>query len=309
MTTAIVGYTGFVGSNLCAIKTFDACYNSKNIESAFGTNPDLLVYSGIPAAMFLANKFPEQDLAVIENAIENIRRIKAKRVVLISSIAVYNQTFDVDEDSLIDKEKSTAYGRNRRILEEWVEQNCPNSLIIRLPGIYGINLKKNFLYDMIQVIPTMLTHEKYEELSVQSSLIHDNYEMQDNGFAKCTASDPALRHLLKAEFQKKGFTALLFTDSRGIFQYFHLSQLWTIIEKALNANIRLLNVAVEPLTIAEIYRYVYDGQEFHNELSKPIPHFDFKTIHCDVLGGENGYLQDKQTCLQQIKQFVLKESL
>ena len=123
MKTAIVGYTGFVGSNICASTKFDAYYNSKNIEEAFDTQPDLLVYSGVRAEMFLANKFPEKDLEIIENAIENIKRINPKRVVLISSVAVYNQTFDVDENTVINKEESTAYGRNRRILEEWVEQN------------------------------------------------------------------------------------------------------------------------------------------------------------------------------------------
>ena len=44
MRSAIVGYTGFVGSNICDTTEFDAYYNSKNIEEAFGTCPDLLVY-------------------------------------------------------------------------------------------------------------------------------------------------------------------------------------------------------------------------------------------------------------------------
>lgn len=33
---ALVGYTGFVGSNLYAKGTFDRVYNSKNIEEAYG---------------------------------------------------------------------------------------------------------------------------------------------------------------------------------------------------------------------------------------------------------------------------------
>lgn len=308
MTTAIVGYTGFVGSNICATTKFDAYYNSKNIEEAFGTCPDLLVYSGVRAEMFLANKFPEKDLEVIENAIENIKKINPKRVVLISTIAVYNQTFDVDESTIINKEDATAYGRNRRILEEWVEHNYTDSLIVRLPGIYGINLKKNFLYDMINLIPAMLTEAKYNELASQSPLIKENYTMQDNGFAKCSASDIAIRKELKAEFQKIGFTALLFTDSRGIFQYFHLGQLWALIEKAMASDVRVLNVAVEPVTIEEIYSYVYDGKEFKNELNKPVPHFDFKTIYTDILGGKDGYILDKATCLKQIKDFFIEES-
>lgn len=307
MKTAIVGYTGFVGSNLCASHTFDSCYNSKNIERAFGTEPDLLLYSGVRAEMFLANKFPEKDLEIIENAIENIKRIKAKRVVLISSIAVYNQTFNVDENTVINKKESTAYGRNRRILEEWVEQNYTDSLVVRLPGIYGMNLKKNFLYDMIHIIPAMLTEAKYKELSAQSELIKANYVMQDNGFAKCVA-DEDTRKVLKGEFQKNGFTALLFTDSRGIFQYYNLNRLWQLIETALYNNIRTVNVAVEPVTIAEIYSHVYDGKTFTNYLDKPVPHFDFRTVHTNVFGGENGYILDKKTCLDDIKRFIHEQT-
>ena len=49
MKKALVGYTGFVGSNIYAATDFDAVYNSKNIEESFGTNPDLLVYAGLRA--------------------------------------------------------------------------------------------------------------------------------------------------------------------------------------------------------------------------------------------------------------------
>ena len=71
----IVGYTGFVGSNIVANHQFDGLYNSKNITEAYGKNPDLLVYSGVPAEMFLANQNPEADKALMDQAIENIKQI------------------------------------------------------------------------------------------------------------------------------------------------------------------------------------------------------------------------------------------
>ena len=37
---ALVGYTGFVGSNLYENGSFDSVFNSKNISDAFGTNPE-----------------------------------------------------------------------------------------------------------------------------------------------------------------------------------------------------------------------------------------------------------------------------
>ena len=65
MSTLLVGYTGFVGSNLYLKKDFDEVYNSKNIKEAYGKNPDLLVYSGLKAEKYLANNNPEEDMKLV----------------------------------------------------------------------------------------------------------------------------------------------------------------------------------------------------------------------------------------------------
>lgn len=85
----LVGSTGFVGGNLAAKHTFAAACHSSDIAAQYGTRPELCVYAGVPAAMFLANADPEADLAVMRAARENLRRIAPKELVLISSIAVW----------------------------------------------------------------------------------------------------------------------------------------------------------------------------------------------------------------------------
>ena len=60
---SLVGYTGFVGSNLMSQISFDQYFNSKNITDAFGTKPELLVYAGLRAEKFLANRNPDFDYA------------------------------------------------------------------------------------------------------------------------------------------------------------------------------------------------------------------------------------------------------
>ena len=86
---ALVGYTGFVGSNIYETGSFDQVYNSKNIEDAYGTNPDLLIYAGLRAEKYLANNAPEKDMELIEQAQENIEKINPKKLVLISTIDVF----------------------------------------------------------------------------------------------------------------------------------------------------------------------------------------------------------------------------
>lgn len=304
MNTSIVGYTGFVGSNLCCSFNFDGKFNSKNIKDAFNSKPDLLVYAGVPAEMFLANKYPFQDELIIRNAIENIKKINPAKVVLISSIAVYDQTYNVDENSIIDEFKSSNYGRNRRILEKWIEENFNDYLIVRLPGLYGINLKKNFIYDMIHLIPGMLNEEKFKELSFKESLLLKYYQLQSNGFYKCKSMiNKKEIKILQECFTNLNFTALNFTDSRGIYQYYNLNQLWKHLTIALSNKIKLLNIATEPVTPAEIYKYV-TGEDFLNEINKPVPHFDFKTKYASIFSGNNGYILTKEQELSDIKKFV-----
>lgn len=88
---ALVGYTGFVGSNLYTSGDFDAAYNSKNIQEAYGTCPDLLVYAGLRAEKYLANNAPEKDMEQIIEAEQNIKKIRPKKLVLISTIDVFKE--------------------------------------------------------------------------------------------------------------------------------------------------------------------------------------------------------------------------
>lgn len=300
---SLVGYTGFVGSNLAAGHTFDGLYNSKNIQDAFGTRPDLLVYAGVRAEMFLANHDPAADLANLKQAAENIQRIQPRQLVLISTISVYDDPAGADEDSPIDKTRLTAYGANRRWLEEWVETEMPNRLIVRLPALYGRGLKKNFLYDYIHFIPPMLTQAKRAELGAREPLIAECYLPLDNGFFKCRELNREEREALKAAFRRTGFSALNFTDSRSQYQFYDLGCLWDHIAKALELGVEKLNLATQPVSVAEVYRALCGG-EFVNELDKPPFHYDFRTRHDRALGGADGYLQDREQVLSGIRAFV-----
>ena len=157
----LVGSTGFVGGNLLASHHFAAACHSSDIAAQYGTHPDLCVYAGVPAAMFLANADPAADLAVMRAARENLQKIDPRAVVLVSTIAVYADSRGKDETDEPDEAGLSAYGRNRLQLERWVRQDFPDALIVRLPALYGKGLKKNFLYDLRTITPAMLKAEKY----------------------------------------------------------------------------------------------------------------------------------------------------
>ena len=298
---ALLGYTGFVGSNLAVSAKFDGLYNSKNVKDAFGTNPDVLYYSGVPAAKFIANKFPDMDMAIMRGAVENMRKINPKKLVLISTVDVYKDPNGKDEDSIMDTDGQEAYGKNRLWLEQQVKQICPDYHIVRLPGLYGKNIKKNFIYDFINYIPALLNEKKMAELSDKEPALKEYYALRDDGFwAVKTDADKAT---LKEIFRELGFSALNFTDSRGIFQYYNLKYLYNDIQKVIENNIRVMNIATQPIEIGTLHK-VLTGNEFVNKMAAKPPYYDFKTKHCDVFGGKDGYIQTAEFVYNDIKEFV-----
>ena len=299
----LVGYTGFVGSNIATKHQFDGVYNAKNVVESYGTNPELLVYSGVPAQKFIANQYPEEDFKVIEQAIDNIKKINPKKIVLISTIDIYKEPVNVDEDSKIELEDLQPYGKNRYYLEDWVKQNFEDYLIVHLPGLYGKNIKKNFIYDLIHIIPSMLKKEKFEELIEKDNFIEQYYELQDNGFYKCKEVSTEEKVKLKEYFNRIGFTALNFTDSRGVYQFYHLKYLWEHIVEAMEKGIKVLNLATEPIKISELYEYIY-GKQFENEIANNIPYYDYKTKYAELFNGKDGYIFSKEFVLEDIKKFV-----
>lgn len=303
---ALVGYTGFVGSNIYAKGQIDKAFHSKNIEEAYGLQPDLLIYAGLRAEKYLANHAPEQDMALIEQAKENITRIAPKKLVLISTVDVWKEPVNVKEDDEVDCKNLPAYGLNRYRLECWVREQYPDALIIRLPGLFGRNIKKNFLYDYIHVIPFMLKEAKFEELSAKEPILIDCYELQTNGFYKCKELSAEKREELKSVFRKLGFTALNFTDSRNRYQFYPLERLWDDIQTALAHEITLWHPATEPVSAAEVYEYLTGG-EFKNELGAAPVVYDYRTKYDTVFGGGNGYICNKEEILQKIAEFIRQE--
>ncbi len=305
MDLSLVGYSGFVGSNLTEQVDFKHKYNSKNIEEAFGVLHDVVVYSGVRAEKYIANTNPEEDLLHIELAIENIKKMKLKKLVLISTVDVYANPVNVNESTPIDVNGLQAYGKNRYLLEEWVKENIDDYHIIRLPGLYGKNLKKNYIYDIIKIIPSMLKEEKIQELAKKTPFdIFKYYNRQKSGFYKLSeAASLNSIHELKEFFSCCGFNALSFTDSRSIFQFYNLKKLWEHILMAIDSEIRLLCLVTEPVSAGELHHRIF-GREFINEFMEKPPCYDVKTIYGDLFGEKRGYLAEKDEVLKTISEFV-----
>src|SRR3954469_15280931 len=146
---ALIGHTGFVGSNLIRLTHFDDCYNSTNIESIAGRSYDLLVCAGVRAEKWIANANPDADLASIDRLIAALETVKARQAILISTVDVFITPLDVDEDTPVITQGLHPYGANRHHLEQAFAERF-ETVVARLPGLYGPGIKKNVIHDFLK---------------------------------------------------------------------------------------------------------------------------------------------------------------
>jgi nucleoside-diphosphate-sugar epimerase len=147
--SALIGHTGFVGGHLQTNFSFREKYNRTNISDIQGLNTDLIICAGLPAEKWKANSHPDSDWLNMANLSQLISTIEADKAILISTVDVYQPPINMTETSQPNLIGTEPYGRNRAWFELFFRAKFPNSLIVRLPGLFAPNLKKNLIFDLI----------------------------------------------------------------------------------------------------------------------------------------------------------------
>ena len=96
MRRALIGHTGFVGSNLDRQIAVTDRYNSRNFREIAGQSYDEVVCAGIQAVKWWANQNPAEDWAGIAPLLETLEQAEIKRFVLISTADVYRVPVGVE---------------------------------------------------------------------------------------------------------------------------------------------------------------------------------------------------------------------
>lgn len=309
----IIGYSGFVGGNLDKQIKFDKKYNSKNISEICGEKFDILYCAGISAVKWYANQNPEKDLENVNRLIDKLKNVEAKKIVVISTIDIYDTLGEVNEETLPDKHKQDSYGKNRYHFEKWVKNNFDDYLIIRLPALFGEGLKKNFIYDLLNPLPSIILNNKWEELERNLSnekfnILRKIYINKDN--ENYILNKKSIKDLKKKGMEilkEYGFLSINFTDSRSFFPFYNLENLSKDINIAINNNLKIVNFSVEPVGCKEIVEIIFN-KKFENYIKNRSPvYYDMKSKYDYLYGGEEGYLYTKEQTIKFLKDFISKE--
>jgi hypothetical protein len=90
------------------------------------------------------------------------------------------------------------------------------------------------------------------------------------------------------------------------FQYYDLSNLWVDIDTMIASGIRLTNFFTEPVQTQTIIDRIFTQQNLEDLGKTPSPeaHYDLKTRHAAVWGGQNGYMYSAARVLSQLEAFI-----
>ena len=313
--TALVGATGFVGSTLQRQCRFDALYNSRNIDTIAGQSFDRLVCAAAPATMWAANQDPAADKAKLTSLVGSLSSVKVGTFVLISTIAVLDDAAAGYTEATARYETEKAYGRHRRELEEAIAARFERCRILRLPALFGPGLKKNFVFDLLNPLPSFIRPDTFDTTRAAFSPADqtrlDTAYSFDEALGMWALDRAALerspeREPLTAAFAAIGFVARNFTNSASRFQYYNMARLAADIDRAVEAELDLVHVCSEPVSAAEVVREL-TGETFENA-GPAVVNEDMQSIHADVYGGPAPYLIGRSEVLADLKAYYTAQA-
>ena len=186
---ALVGHTGFVGSNLCTQTFFGSYYNSKSIEDIRGRHFRRLVFAGAQAKKWWANQHPDEDWQGIESALRALSEMSVEEsAILVSTVDVVPPQASPDETADC-QAPNHPYGSNRLALERAFVEMFDRVLIVRLPALFGNGLKKNVIFDL-------LTNNLLSEINLLSRFQYYDLSRLWGDIELALAADLSLVHLV-----------------------------------------------------------------------------------------------------------------
>jgi len=192
--SALIGHTGFVGSNLASRHAFDAVYNSSDIHEIEGESFDLVVTAGTRADSHRINREGEADRAQIDGLADHLARVDAGRLVLVSTVCVYPGGTSPTESTPTSEAGLTPYGANRLHQERRLTAEH-DTLVVRLPQLYGDGLKKGIVHDLANDyrVEHIRPEAEFQYYDVRR-LWHDVGIALEAGIAALNVATPALRN-------------------------------------------------------------------------------------------------------------------
>ena len=97
-------------------------------------------------------------------------------------------------------------------------------------------------------------------------------------------------------------------ESRGVFQFYPMVNLWYDIQTALNAGLQLIHLTAEPISVTDISKQGF-GKSFDQTLDNPPATYDMRTRHAQIFGTQGHYQYNARETIQAIRAYAQSEPL
>ena len=117
---------------------------------------------------------------------------------------------------------------------------------------------------------------------------------------------PGLRKNILHDLQHEHETHKV--DSRSVFQFYPMVNLWSDLRRALELELRLVHFATEPVSVAEVAREAFNRvfDQIPEPGSKPAS-YDFRSRYALAFGGSGSYLYSRREVLLAVRAYVQSE--
>jgi len=95
-------------------------------------------------------------------------------------------------------------------------------------------------------------------------------------------------------------------DSRGVFQFYPMVNLWWDIQTALKVGLKLVHLTAEPISVADVSELGF-GKPFTQPATNPPAIYDMRTRHASVFGGKGHYQYSQRDTLQAVRAYAQSE--
>lgn len=95
-------------------------------------------------------------------------------------------------------------------------------------------------------------------------------------------------------------------DSRGVFQFYPMVNLWYDIERALQEGLSLVHLTAAPVSVAEVAERGF-GRRFDQPFAAPAASYDMRSRHAEVFGGRGAYQYSVRETLAAVRAYAQSE--
>jgi dTDP-4-dehydrorhamnose reductase len=95
-------------------------------------------------------------------------------------------------------------------------------------------------------------------------------------------------------------------DSRGVFQFYPMVNLWYDIQIALDAGLKLVHLTAEPISVADVSKHGF-GKPFEQTQANSPGSYDMRTRHAEIFGGSGHYQYNRRETIQAVRAYAQSE--